>query len=67
VSIMTVPITAGALVRRQLRRAFDAAEIPYTEDKGLIDSQFVARLTPGQYQQLSEWITTTRSAKEEGV
>lgn len=37
-----IPVTAGALIRRSLRRALqNDPRITFTEDKGLLDSHFV--------------------------
>jgi hypothetical protein len=47
---------SGALVRRQVRRELQKTGVSFTEDKGLLDSQFVITgLTQHQYTVLLAW------------
>ena len=41
------PIRAGALVRKSIRRYLLRAQIAFTEDKSLIDSQFMVTIASG--------------------
>lgn len=54
---------AGALYRRQVRRTLMQHNIPYTEDKALVDSQFVIHPTSrSQYDALMDWLTRLAQA-----
>lgn len=51
-----ITITVGGLLRRGVRRQLQQRSITFTEDKGLIDSQFVITgLTRRQYDILMDW------------
>lgn len=53
----------GALYRRQIRRTLMQHNIPYTEDKALVDSLFVIRPTSKpQYDALMDWLTRIANA-----
>lgn len=53
-----ITTTAGALVRRAVRRELQRNGLAFTEDKGLLDSQFVITgLTHYQYTVLMAWLT----------
>lgn len=52
---VTDQITVGALLRRQVRAALDAADIRYREHKGLLYSIFVVTATADQWQQIVAW------------
>lgn len=40
--MVRITIEVGVLARREVRRLLQREGVPYTEDKGLLDSQFVA-------------------------
>lgn len=52
------PLTAGALIRRAVRRQLLAAGLRFTEERELLDSQFVVTgLTARQFLDLNTWVT----------
>ncbi len=46
--MITTTITAGILVRGELRRLLFTQNIEFTEDKGWLDSCFKVKVTPDQ-------------------
>lgn len=52
--------TVGALLRRPFRRALDAAEIVYREDKGLLDSQFIVIGSDAEVDAVREWAASVQ-------
>ena len=59
-------ITAGALLRRTVRRALQGATVPFTEDAGLCDSQFTV-LPRSEMERIAvvRWFEKTKKAWEE--
>lgn len=49
-------VTAGALLRRHVRAAFDVIGMTYTEHKGWTESTFVVRGTDQQWKRLQAWM-----------
>ena len=56
-------LTAGALIRRVVRRQLLAAGFTFTEEKGLLDSLFVVTgLTASQFQALHAYVTRVNAS-----
>lgn len=58
---LTYKITqvVGAFIRRPIRRELIRLGVAYTEDKGLLDSQFtITGLNPRQYLLLMDWFNS---------
>jgi len=51
-----VTLTAGALLRREIRRALDKNGIAYIEDKGWLDSQFVITADNATIRRIRGWV-----------
>ena len=49
---MKKEIKAGMAVRRKLRRLLLRGNIPFTEDKGFLDSLFIVEVNDYQWKQL---------------
>lgn len=59
---MKLPVICGAMFRRTFRRALDAAAIPYTEDKGWLDSQFIVDVTETERLTIAKWMAAVNAA-----
>ena len=48
--------TAGLLLRRQFRRELQKANLDFSEEKGVLDSLFVVRGSPGVIDAVNNWL-----------
>lgn len=60
-----LPLTVGALLRRDVRRALDRAGIEYTEDKGWFDSQFIVTVNDAQRRAIGAWVASVNAEDTE--
>jgi len=54
-------IEAGLLLRRAVRRGLIASGFSFTEDKGLLDSQFVVSASAADREKLAAWLRSVGS------